>query len=49
MRCAVGDKTFNRLLYIITALGIISMIAIVAWSWFLYKDCSIISYIANKG
>jgi len=45
----MNDKLFYRLLALVTVIGIISVIALTVYTWFLYKDCSIISYIANKG
>ena len=45
----MSEKTFMRVMSVVAALGMISIVAMVIWSWVLYKDCSIISYIANKG
>ena len=45
----MNDKLFYRLLTIITVLGIASVAALVIITWLLQKDCSVISYIANKG
>jgi hypothetical protein len=45
----MDDKIFYRILLVITAIGVASFVVIAVWTWFLYKDCSIISYIANKG
>lgn len=43
------NKVFYGLLTAVCVLGIISVIALVAYTYRLYKDCSIISYIANRG
>ncbi|MBR1750646.1 MAG: hypothetical protein IJ740_07155 [Ruminococcus sp.] len=43
------EKTFHRIIAVITILGIASVIAMVVYTWLLYKDCSVISYIGNKG
>ncbi len=45
----MNDKLFYRLMTIITVLGIVSIIALVIYTYILYKDCSVISYIGNKG
>lgn len=45
----MNDKLFYRLMTIITVLGIVSVAALVIITWLLQKDCSVISYIANKG
>lgn len=41
------NKTFYKVLAAVTAVGCISTIALVIWTAVLYKDCSIISFIAN--
>ncbi|MBR4278515.1 MAG: hypothetical protein IKQ28_08765 [Lachnospiraceae bacterium] len=43
------EKVFYRVLGIVTCLGILSMLLLLAFTIYLYKDCSIISYIANRG
>ncbi|MBD5130491.1 MAG: hypothetical protein HDT43_11330 [Ruminococcaceae bacterium] len=43
------DKVFYSILTAVCIVGIISVIALVAYTYALYKDCSIISYIANRG
>ena len=43
------EKTFYRLLTAVIALGLVSIIAVVVYSYILYSDCSILSYIANRG
>lgn len=45
----MSDKVFYRLLAVICALGALSVTALVVYTVLLYKDCSIISYIANRG
>ncbi|MCM1330159.1 MAG: hypothetical protein NC253_12045 [Ruminococcus sp.] len=41
------EKTFRRLLAAITAAGILSTAALVAYTAVLYSNASIISFIAN--
>lgn len=43
------DKVFYGILTAVCIVGIISVIALVAYTYALYEDCSIISYIANRG
>lgn len=43
------DKLFCGILITVCALGLISVIALTAYTYVLCKDCSIISYIANRG
>lgn len=43
------DRTFYRILTLVTVAGILSVIALVLATWLLYRDCSILSYIVNKG
>ncbi|MBR6420788.1 MAG: hypothetical protein IKS42_10670 [Oscillospiraceae bacterium] len=43
------DKTFRRLLLLVTALGLLSVIALTAYTWYLHGECSVLSYIANGG
>ena len=43
------DKVFYSILTAVCIIGIIIVIALVAYTYALYKDCSIISYIANRG
>lgn len=43
----MSDKTFRRLLIIITAAGIISTAALVIYTAVLYKNASIIEFIAG--
>ncbi len=43
------DKIFYGILIAVRVVGVISVIALVAYTYSLYSDCSIISYIANRG
>ncbi|MBO5163134.1 MAG: hypothetical protein J6B75_01630 [Ruminococcus sp.] len=43
----MSDKIFKRLLLICTAAGCIATVLLIMITTILYKDCSIISYIAN--
>lgn len=43
----MSDKKFNIVLYSLLVLGIISVIILIIYTYYLYKDCSIISYIGN--
>lgn len=43
------DKLFYGLFIAVCVLGIISVIALTAYTCALHEDCSIISYIANRG
>lgn len=43
------NKIFSRIVAVVCVIGIISVIALVVYTYALYKDCSIISYIANRG
>lgn len=45
----MSDKTFKRIVTVIMVLGIISVISITLYTIYLYTNCSIISYIANRG
>lgn len=41
------DKYFNIILYTLLTIGIISVLFLIVYTFILYKDCSIISYIGN--
>lgn len=43
------DKLFYGLFIAVCVLGIISVAALAVYTYMLYRDCSIISYIANRG
>ncbi len=43
----MNDKIFKRLLLMCTAAGCIATIVLFIITKIMYKDCSIISYIAN--
>lgn len=44
----MNEKVFHRLLIAVAAAGILSVIVLIVYTYFLYKDCSIITYIANR-
>ena len=43
----MSDKTFRRLLWIVTAAGVASVIALAVVTYILYRDVSILTYVAN--
>ncbi|MDE5763947.1 MAG: hypothetical protein K2N49_03330 [Ruminococcus sp.] len=43
----MNDKLFRRLLVLVTALGCISTVILVVCTVMMYRECSIISFIAN--
>ena len=43
------DKTFHGILIAVTVLGILSIAALTAYTWYLHGSCSILAYIANRG
>lgn len=43
------EKTFYRLLLAVTILGCVSVVLLVVYTWYLQSNCSILSYIANRG
>lgn len=43
----MSEKVYIRLFIIIAVLGILSVAALLAYTYYLYGDASIISYIAN--
>lgn len=45
----MSEKLYNRLLLTMCIIGVLSVIALTVYTYILYKDCSIISYIANRG
>lgn len=45
----MSNKRFYRLLLAVTILGCVSVVLLVAYTWYLQSNCSIISYIANRG
>lgn len=44
----MSDKAFKRIVIAVMAAGVISVIAITLYTFYLYTNCSIISYIANR-
>ncbi|MDO5558221.1 MAG: hypothetical protein Q4F95_01340 [Oscillospiraceae bacterium] len=42
------DKTFKRLLALITAIGILTTVSLTVYTVYLYKHASITSFIANE-
>ncbi|MBR6107538.1 MAG: hypothetical protein IKQ39_05980 [Oscillospiraceae bacterium] len=45
----MNETVFRRILTAVTVLGILSIIALTVYTWLLYRDCSVLTYIANKG
>lgn len=45
----MGDKTFYRILTAVVAIGVLTTAALVVYTFYLHSNCSIISYIGNKG
>ncbi len=45
----MSDKTFYRLLTAIAVIGAVSLLALLLRTAVLFRDCSILSYIANRG
>lgn len=45
----MDEKLFYRLLLAVTILGVLSVVLLVGYTWYLQSHCSIISYIANRG
>ena len=43
------DKFFHGIIIAICVIGILSIIALAAYTYYLYDNASIISYIANGG
>ena len=43
------DELFDKIIIIITILGVLSVIALTVWTVYLYRNCSIIAFIANGG
>lgn len=45
----MNDKLFDKIITAVTVLGILSVIVLTVWTIYLYKNCSIIAFIANGG
>lgn len=45
----MNDKLFQKILIIILIIGAVSTAVLVAYTFYLHENCSIISYIANGG
>jgi len=45
----MSEKKFHGILIAVTVLGVLSILALTAYTWYLHGSCSIISYIANRG
>lgn len=45
----MNDKLFQKILIIILIIGVLSTSVLVAYTFYLHENCSIISYIANGG
>lgn len=43
------EKTFNKLLIIVLAVGILSSAALAIWTVYLHDHVSILAYIASEG
>lgn len=43
------EQTFRRLMTAVLVLGLISVIVLVLITYHLFSECSILSYIANRG
>ena len=45
----MSKETFRKVLWAVTVVGLLSAVALVGYTYFLQRQCSIISYIANRG
>ncbi|MDD7517072.1 hypothetical protein [Ruminococcus flavefaciens] len=43
----MSDKTFRRIIALITVIGTLSTAALVVYTCHLHNECSVISYVAN--
>ncbi len=43
------NKTFYILIAVVCVLGVLSVVGLMAYTVYLHDNCSIISYIANRG
>lgn len=43
----MSDKVFRKIIFIVVILGIISLMGLIGYTFWLHEHCSIISYIAN--
>lgn len=43
----MSDKLFRRIIVTLTVVGCVSTILLVVYTILIYRDCSIISFIAN--
>ena len=43
------EKTFHRILIAVTVIGSLSVIALTVYTILLYKDVSVIAFVANGG
>ncbi len=43
----MSDRLFKAIIAAVTILGMLSVVALVVYTYYLHEDCSIISYIAN--
>ena len=43
------NKTFYILIAVVCVLGVLSVVGLMAYTAYLHDNCSIISYIANRG
>lgn len=42
------DELFTKIVAVVVAIGLISSVALAAYTVHLYKQCSILNYIANE-
>lgn len=45
----MSEKVFRRVLTVVSILGVLSVMLLLGYTYYLYTNCSIISYIANRG
>ncbi len=43
------NKTFYMLTAVLCVLGVLSVVGLMAYTFYLHDNCSILSYIANRG
>lgn len=43
----MSERLFKTIIIAVTILGVLSVAVLVAYTYYLHEDCSIISYIAN--
>lgn len=45
----MDDKTYIRIIVTVTFVGVLSVLVLLGYTFELYRHCSILSYIANRG